>query len=312
MTWAVGIDIGGTAIKCVAVDARDATVLKRASLPTRDGKNSMAQWTEQARGLLSGFEGEIGSPPVAVGVSAPGLAAPDHRSIAHLPVKLKGLEGFDWTDALRREALVPVLNDAHAALLGEAWTGAARGQSHVALLTLGTGIGGAVLSHGRLLEGAIGRAGHIGHLCLDPEGPKSIVGMPGGVEVLFGDGTVSERTDGRFASTRDLVRAFEAGDAQARRWWLRSVRALGCAIASCINLFDPEAVVLVGGIARAGYNLLEPLKAVLDEVEWRPGGHAVPIVLGELGEWAGAIGAARFALARCDDAPGDPLSLIPQ
>jgi len=295
MKWALGIDVGGTAIKGVAA-AEDGAVLRRASTPTRDGQAEAEEWAAQARDLAGQFQAEIGPAPAAIGVASPGLAAPDQRSIAHLPVKLQGLVGFDWTRALGREGLVPVLNDAHAALLGEAWTGAARGKRHVVLLTLGTGVGGAVLSHGRLLTGAIGRAGHLGHLCLDPDGPKSITGMPGAVEVFVGDATVRERTDGRFASSKELVAAFEAGDAQARAWWLRSVRALGCAVASAINLFDPETVVLAGGVAQAGDALFGPLRDVLDEIEWRPGGRAVSVAPAVLGEWAGAIGAGRRAL----------------
>jgi glucokinase len=189
-----------------------------------------------------------------------------------------------------------VLNDAHAALLGEAWVGAARGREHVVLLTLGTGVGGAIMTDGRLLRGTIGRAGHLGHACLDIDGPPSITGMPGAIEVMVGDCTLGGRSGGRFKSTKDLVAAHLVGDAGATRIWLRSVRALGCAIASYVNILDPEIVVLAGGITLAGEALLKPLRMVLDEVEWRPGGHAVPVVFAELGEWAGALGAARAAL----------------
>ena len=76
---------------------------------------------------------------------------------------------------------------------------------------------------------------------------------------------------------------------------MKSIRALACAVASAINVLDPEAVVIGGGIAQAGDALFAPLAAQLDEVEWRPGGHAVKILPAALGEWAGAIGAAREA-----------------
>jgi glucokinase len=165
------------------------------------------------------------------------------------------------------------------------------------MLTLGTGVGGAVIVDGRLLRGAIGRAGHIGHMCLDPDGAVSITGMPGAIEVMFGDCTVAERTGGKFSSTADLVAAYRAGDADATRVWLRSIRALGCALGSCINLFDPEVIVLGGGIAQAGEALLGPLATELDRVEWRPGGHRVLVAPAALGEWAGAIGAARNSLS---------------
>jgi len=297
MTWTAGIDVGGTNLKGAAV-AADGAVLQRATRATNDGVASAAVWIEHTRGMLAEFEHLLGSAPVAVGVCAPGLAAEDSRSIAHLPGKLDGLAGLDWTHVLGRAALVPVLNDAHAAILGEAWVGAARGKQHVVMLTLGTGIGGAVISDGRLLRGAIGRAGHIGHMSLDPDGVVSITGMPGALEVMFGECTVAARSGGKFASTGALVAAYRAGDSDATRIWLRSIRALGCALGSCINLFDPELIVLGGGIAQAGDALFTLLAQELDRVEWRPGGHRVPVVPATLGEWAGAIGAARNSLPR--------------
>jgi glucokinase len=299
MTWAAGIDVGGTQLKAVAVDA-EGRVLARTVRPTEDGVATRSDWIARAQAALGEFVAGAGAPAAAVGVAAPGLAAADARSIAHLPGKLAGLVGLDWTAALGRTEVVPVLNDGHAALLGEAWIGAARGRRHVVMLTLGTGIGGAVLADGRLLRGAIGRAGHIGHLCLDPEGEPSITGMPGAVEVLAGDCTVGRRSGGRFADTAALVAAHRAGDAGATAVWLKSVRALGCAIGSCINLFDPEIVILGGGITQADEALFAPLARELDRVEWRPAGHHVPVVPAELGEWAGGIGAARRALRRSD------------
>jgi glucokinase len=209
---------------------------------------------------------------------------------------MEDIQGFNWTEALNRESLVPVLNDAHAALLGEAWIGAVQGKQNVVLLTLGTGVGGAITSGGRLLKGVIGRAGHLGHMSLDIDGPTSNCGTPGAIEIMIGNYTVQERSKGRFSSTRDLVDAHEANDPVATEIWLRSIRALGCAIASYINIIDPEIVVITGGISIVGKTLMDPLNAVLDEVEWRPGGHQVPVVFGKLDMWAGAVGAAYAAL----------------
>jgi glucokinase len=295
MTWAAGIDVGGTRIKAVAASA-DGTVLRRVTHATADGTATAGDWIRLAREALEVFSRELGRPPTAVGMCAPGLVAPDGRSIAHLPGKLAGLAGIDWTTSLEREETVPVLNDAHAALLGEVWAGAARGRYDVVMLTLGTGVGGAVLSGGRLLRGAIGRAGHIGHMSLSLEGTPSITGMPGALETLVGECTLAARSGGRFTSTADLVAAHQSGDAQATRVWLESVRALAFGLGSCINLFDPELIVIGGGIARAGEQLFTPLAAELARIEWRPGGHAVPVAPAVLGEWSGALGAAAQAL----------------
>jgi len=295
MTWAAGIDVGGTRIKAVAASA-DGTILRHVTHATADGNATAADWTRLARETLEGFSRELGHKPAATGVCAPGLAASNGRSIAHLPGKLTGLAGLDWTEALGNKESVPVLNDAHAALLGEAWAGAARGRNDVVMLTLGTGVGGAVLAGGRLLRGAIGRAGHIGHMSLDLDGTPSITGMPGALETLVGECTLATRSGGRFTSTADLVAAHRRGDAHATRVWLESVRALAFGLGSCINLFDPEVIVIGGGIARAGEHLFQPLAAELARIEWRPGGLAVPVVPAVLGEWAGALGAAAQAL----------------
>ena len=189
-----------------------------------------------------------------------------------------------------------MLNDGHAALMGEFWLGAARGMANVVMLTLGTGVGGAAMVDGRLLRGHLGRAGHFGHMSLDPGGAVSIFGMPGAIEVQIGNCSVGDRTGGRFTSTGKLVQAMRQGDTEARAVWERSIKFLGTHIAGLINGLDPEAVVIGGGIARAGDDLFGPLRAVLDACEWRPAGHVCRLEAAQLGEWGGAYGAAHEAI----------------
>ena len=157
---AIGLDLGGTQIKAVVVSAT-GEIIRREVRPT-GGETAPGQpWAHTMRALAE----DLG-PTLPVGISAPGLAARDRRSIAFLPQRLPGIADLDWTAWLQRDRLVPVTNDAHSSLLGEAWIGAARGLANVALLTLGTGVGGAAICDGRLLRGHIGRAGHLGHLLL--------------------------------------------------------------------------------------------------------------------------------------------------
>lgn len=296
MSVLIGIDIGGTQIKAAAFSAEGALLHQRTA-PTEDAPgHSPPRFASHARALVQELETAVGERVERIGISAPGLAAKDARSIAYMPGRMHGLEGFDWSAWLGRS--VPVLNDAHAALLGEAWQGAARGMQDVVMLTLGTGVGGAILADGKLLRGHIGRAGHLGHVCLDPLGAPTITGMPGGLEDWIGNHNIAARSEGRFATTHELVAAYEDGDAFAAKVWAKSVRALGCAIASLVNIVDPEAVVIGGGIARAGNSLFVPLQSVLDEVEWRPAGAKVRLLPATLGEWAGAYGAAFAALRR--------------
>jgi glucokinase len=293
MGVAIGIDLGATNIKFVAAK-EDGTVLERRTEPTHGDMEK--RWAEQIRTMINSVETKLGDAARWIGLAAPGLAARDHRAIAFMPGRLQGLEGLDWTRFLNRSHPVTVLNDAHAALLGEHWLGAAVGFENAILLTLGTGVGGAILFRGELMTGTIGRAGHLGHICLDTTAPKDIVNTPGSIEMLIGDYTVRERSQGVFDATKQLVEAHLAGDQTATTIWLKSVYTLSCAIASLINVLDPEAVIIGGGISSAGKALFEPLEKFMDDVEWRPGGHRVKIIPAQLGDWAGAFGAARFAI----------------
>ena len=293
MSYAIGIDLGGTSIKSVAVTGK-GKLLAQARQEFDAGEPM--KWAEKVRDIVAQIQSEQGAFANWIGLSAPGVAARDGMSIAHLPGRLKGLENLNWTKFLQSKKPVPVLNDAHSALLGESWLGAARGFQNVILLTLGTGVGGAILIEGKLLRGATGRAGHLGHTCLNPKGSADIVGMPGSLENEIGNCTIAERSKGRFLTTHDLMSAHVAGDAGATDIWLTSVHALACAIASFINILDPEVVIIGGGISQGGAALFDPLEKYLDEMEWRPGGHRAKIVPAVLGDFSGALGAAHHAI----------------
>lgn len=290
MSYSIGVDLGGTNIKIVVI-SNDGDVLEYLTCDTADSEGSWAQTIKHNVALI---EKQRGQSPCHIGLAAPGLAAKDGRSIAYMQGRLKGLQGFVWQDFL--ESRVVVLNDAHAALLGEVWRGAAQGYRNAILLTLGTGVGGAVLVDGRLIKGQIGRAGHLGHVTVNSDGSPDIVNAPGSLEQMIGNYNVSERSGGRFTSTRLLVEAHLHGNNEATTIWLRSIHHLAAAVASFINAFDPEIVIVGGGIAQAGSALFDPLRKELDRFEWRPMGHTVQVIPAALGEKAGAIGAAYHAI----------------
>ncbi|MCW5552588.1 MAG: ROK family protein [Verrucomicrobiae bacterium] len=287
----IGLDVGGTKLKACAFSPA-GELLAETSQPTAD--DGTPAWRDQARTLVRGVRARC-PPPARIGVAAPGLPSRDGRFIAHMPDRLAGLEGLVWQEWLETTAPVPVLNDAQAALLAEVWLGAARGVHNVVLLTLGTGVGGAAMVDGRILRGRLGRAGHLGHVSLNPDGPRDIVNTPGSLEDAVGECSLATRSQGKFTTTLELVAAYRAGSSEAEMVWLRSVRALAAGIAGFINVLDPEAVVIGGGMAEAGAALFEPLSAALDQFEWRPGGARVRIVKAALGSQAGAAGAAYAA-----------------
>ena len=163
------------------------------------------------------------------------------------------------------------------------------------MLTLGTGVGGALLIEGKPFQGTFHKAGHIGHMVIDSEGVQDITGMPGSLEDAIGNVTISQRSNGKFQSTHELLAACRNGDVLAKSIWLTSVRKLAIGIASITNILSPECVVLGGGITEAGADLFEPLENFMALYEWRIGGNKTEIVRAVFGDMAGAIGAACFA-----------------
>jgi glucokinase len=294
MRFGIGIDLGGTNIKIVAVSA-DGRILDRSASETQS--DLPASWPKTIKQKIKEIESDQAESTSWIGLAAPGLAARDSLSIACMPGKLRGLEGLNWTTSLESSQQVPVLNDAHAALLGESWIGAAVGYRNVVLLTLGTGVGGAFLADGRLFKGHLGRAGHLGHISLNPDGEPDIVGTPGSLEQTIGNSTLAQRSAGRFTSTRQLVEAYLNGDPGATDVWLRSVHSLAAGITSIINALDPEVIIIGGGIAKAGAALFDPLRRFLEKIEWRPLGQTVRVIPATLDEFAGTIGAAYYAMS---------------
>ena len=286
----IGIDLGGTNIKAALVDTQSAKTLATLSKPTRDGEfeGDTPRFALTVREIVHEFEAQAGQ-KLSVGLSAPGLANPNGQCIDWMPGRMHGLEKFAWADFLGRDCRV--LNDAHAALLGEVWAGAAKDCRDVFMLTLGTGVGGAIWSGGRLLKGHIGRAGHLGHTTIDSNAPCDDFNTPGSLEDAIGNQTIAQRGEGRYATTLALLDAYGADDEHAKKVWLTSVRHLAAAIASLINVLDPELVILGGGIAiGAKDRLFKPLQQALDDFEWRPGGNQARLVPALLGDSAGCLG----------------------
>lgn len=325
----VGIDVGGTFTKLVAMTPA-GVVVARARAATND--SSPARMIADIREQIARIETTMGA-AAAIGVACPGLVRRDARAVHWMQGRLHALEGLDWTEALGRgnatsvstaqaapqappaaqtpmtpsapRALmrVPVINDGHAALKAEMWLGAGRGCRDLVMLTLGTGVGGAILVDGRVLIGSTGRAGHLGHTTVNATGDKDIVNTPGSLEDAIGNCTVARRTGGRFTSTEALIAAHLEGDRAATEAWHASITALAAALASIVNAVDPSRIILGGGItASAGEALFGPLRERMHDVEWRPDGTPVEIVAAQLGDEAGAIGAAKLAMDALESA----------
>ena len=293
MSYTIGLDLGGSCVKAVVVTP-DGKTLTSHNLPF-DAEADM-EWANRLRELVQSIEEDQDGKPDNMGFSAPGLAALDGSCITHMPVRLGGLVGLNWQKFFDFGKAIPVLNDGHAALLGEAWLGAAKGFQTVILLTLGTGVGGAALVEGKLLRGRTGKAGHFAHTSLGPDGPQDDCGCPSSLELAIGNCSILERSNGRFTHTGEMMEAIENGDDEAEKIWRKSVKGLATAICSFSNILDPEAVILGGGIAKAGDRLFVPLREYLDPLLWKTDDYEIRLLPAHLGDLAGAYGAAANAL----------------
>lgn len=292
-TVAIGIDLGGTRIKSVVIDS-NGNVLHENYQPTND--DGEKAWKPGVAGAVKAFKAILKIDSVPVGISAPGLPNTDNSYIACMPGRMHGLENLNWAEYLKHPAVV--LNDSVAAMVAEAAFGAAANKRNVAMITLGTGVGGAILIDGKPYQGAMNKAGHFGHMVVDDEGEMDITGMPGSLEDCIGNCTIEKRSEGKFFSTHALLEASRNGDDFAKEVWLKSVKRLAMALASIANILSPDVIVLGGGISEAGEDLFVPLEQFMKQFEWQPTGITTPIVKAKFGDLAGAIGAASFAMNR--------------
>jgi glucokinase len=290
MESVIGIDLGATRIKAVAIDG-PGNILIQHEQPTSEENDTV--WKNAVTEIIRDIQYQTGQTGSAVGISAPGLPNAGNSAIAYMPGRLHGLENFIWTDFLGIRTFV--LNDAIAAMMAEARFGAAKNRKNVIMLTLGTGVGGAILIDGLPYQGSFRKAGHIGHMVIDSTGEPDIIGIPGSLEDAIGNCTIVKRSAGKFQSTAELLENYRLGDPFASEIWLTSVRKLAIALASLTNILAPELFVLGGGITNAGEDLFNPLHEYMKQYEWRTEGNIAGIVKAEFGDFAGAAGAACFA-----------------
>ena len=307
----IGFDAGGTKLLGGVVD--DALrVHNRVHRLWRSGDRAetlelMVEAVEEAR---------VAAPDAtAVGFGIPARVEwPRGASVGavHLP-----LEDFPFRDWLSERLGLPVWvdNDANLALLAELRAGAARGATEALMLTLGTGVGGGIAIGGHIYRGSTGAGAELGHMVVDLDGPPCQAGCPGrGCLEAFVSGPAIGRAgeqEGRadagsqlgsaVASGREITGALVTelahdGDAAARRVIEAAGRHLGAGLVSLVNAFDPEVIVVGGGVMRAGELLLAPAREVVAERALSPARDHARIVPAHFADEAGMLGAAVLAL----------------
>jgi len=305
----LGIDIGGTKLLAACLDERGELQNERSVNSPSTADDLLEAVVDAAAHLCDG------RPPAAVGMGIPGLI--DSTGTVRIAPNLRGITGAPLSPALAERFPSSrrwVGNDATAACWAEHSVGSAAGSDEVLLVTLGTGIGGGIVSGGRLVEGAHRFAGEIGHMVIDPDGPDCPCGKRGcwerfaSGEALAGFGKeaassgeaarVLELCGGDIASLRGehVTAAALEGDEGAvaimdrYSWWV----ALG--LANLANTLDPELIVIGGGLVSAGDALLGPVRRWFAQMVEAPDARErTRIVLAALGHRAGAVGAALLA-----------------
>lgn len=305
-----GIDLGGTKIAAGLVD-HQGRVLASRTLPT-DAPSGPAAAMDRIAAAVRELAEEAGRRPQAVGVGAPGpLLLPEGRFVG--TPNLPGWNGFALRDQLAGRLGLPVAvnNDANAAALAEARLGAGRGAEVMVYVTVGTGIGGGLVIGGRLFSGVNGNGVEIGHTTVDPDGPACGCGNRGCWEAVAAGpalgrlaterlGPPPGRPGGRWTA-RELLDAAAAGDERARAVAEEYARLLGIGLASAVNLFNPDRLVLGGGVM-ARYSLLAPaMEAEMRRRALPANLAAVRLVPAALGQDAGLVGAALLAWDLLDE-----------
>jgi glucokinase len=313
--YVVGVDLGGTNIVVGAMPLDGSCEYGVRSEPTHSelGADSVVERIgRMIDDVIAATETETGAARrdfIGVGIGAPGPLDREHGIVIVTPNL--GWRDFPLRDRISARVKLPATldNDANCATVGEWWRGAAAGARNVVGMTIGTGIGGGLILEGQLYHGSSDVAGEVGHTTIDPTGRKCKCGNYGCLEAYASGPAIAQRATealagGEASLLRELVQndmsrmtarivydAATLGDPLAVEVVRETARFLGTGVANLLNIFNPDVVVLAGGVAAAGDALFEPLRAEVRRRAFRPAVEACRIVGGTLAGTAGVVGA---------------------
>ena len=313
----LGIDLGGTKILTSVIDAAGKMLSRDHSVtPAAKGQEAVIEAImESTKRSLS--EARMTSADLtAVGIGAPGLSNPE-TGILYTSPNLPGWHDVPLRDIISKEfgKTTYLINDGSAAAVGELYFGAARGARNFIYITVSTGIGGGIVINGDIYAGSTGTAGELGHMVIEDNGPLCNCGNTGCWEMLA-SGTAlaaearrvlernSDTTILKYAGTIDKVNAeaiheaAKAGDELAKRLIARNAYYLGVGLSNLINIFNPEVIVIGGGLSNIGDMLLLPAYEEAGRRAFKHSYQATRFTLADLGRNSGVIGAAAYALER--------------
>lgn len=297
---ALGLDLGGTNIKAAVISERGA-ILDQTHIETPAGRevpDVVAALVELSQRFLQPY------PDIAaMGLGAPGLVD-ESRRIVRLSPNFPTWNDVPLVEMLEARLNLPMIleNDANCFGLAESRWGAGKGVSHLLALTVGTGIGGAIILDGKIYRGDSGAAGELGHISVDLWGPKCRCGNRGCVERYLGEqwftqAARNELDDDTIKTPADVSDRAARGDQKALRFIEGRGEILGVACTSLIHAFDPETIVIGGGIAQAGEPFFRGIRTAIQQRAYPVLAAKVKITPARLGTMAGAMGAAALGFS---------------
>lgn len=312
--YILGLDIGGTKL-AAGIVTLDGLQIAQDRVPTQasEGPDAVINRLIDLSWRVVQQAGLQWQEVLAAGVGCGGPLDP-HKGIIMEPPNLPGWVEVPLVRRLQEALGIPVYldNDANAAALGEHRFGAGRGVANLVYLTISTGIGGGIVINNRLYLGQNGNAGEIGHMSVIYNGRECNCGSRGCLEAYCSGTSIAARAreavlagepsvlsgDLEAITGETVEAALRQGDPLARRIWQETVEILGAGLANVINIFNPQLVVLGGGITNFGELLFQPVRQVALERAMRPLAEVVDIVPARLGGQVGVLGAAAVALER--------------
>lgn len=285
----IGIDLGGTAIKLGRFD-RDGNCLQSLTVATPQPSTPEAVVAVMVDAIA---QIDPDNQTIAIGVGTPGPADAKGR-IAKIAINLAGWRDVPLADWLEAKTGKPTIvgNDANCAGLGESWLGAGRYFQNFIMLTLGTGVGGAIILDGKLFIGHQGAGGELGLISFNPDGPVCNSGNRGSLE-QYTSITAIRRRSGK--EPHELSTLAHTADAEALKFWQEYGRDLGIGLTSLIYVLTPEAIVIGGGISACFQFFLPAMKAEIEQRVMPTSRVGLQILPAELGNAAGMVGAAKLA-----------------
>lgn len=306
MDYYIAVDIGGTQLRAALYPEGEQKAVSQKRIPTQTKDQSPVDRLLELIKNIMPSQGKV----KAIGMAAPGPINPK-TGILYAAPNIPGWVNLPLAQIVQDRFKVPTLlgNDANLAAMGEWKFGAGRGYQHLLYMTVSTGIGGGVIEEGKLLLGYKGLAAEIGHITVDPNGPMCGCGQRGHLEALASGTAIARYVSEQLASgvpssmaelpavtARDVSLAAEQGDPLAREALARAGRYLGRAIADFLHLFNPQIVIIGGGVSRSGRYFLDPLRNSIAEYVISPEYlHGLVVTTASLGDDAGLLGALALA-----------------